>query len=258
MGLGPGGLMSGSQVGDLVGFWTRMGFPMKLKVYLDETGTHESAERLMVGAVVVSDHEMLTRVVQEFVDECVVDEGLWIDTPEKVETFIARWPHYTEDNDTIRTLFTRVLKDARYRAYVCYSLRKLDLDDIELQTLMYHTLIYNLLQRYAGYELEFLFEANSSMNSQFGRIVVDAVEELRDHRVRIAEASVGIVAKPLAGLSVVDYVLATTEIQLATEAVGAKQQPAFLRGRPISLSSHVAHIIDFDAALHRRRFDRLL
>jgi hypothetical protein len=89
-------------------------------VFLDESGTHARAERLLVGAVVAPDREAVeSAVVHAFAD--VASQIANWETGEEIEAFIARGFHFTQDNVSVRSEFVRELSTMNIRIHVAYS-----------------------------------------------------------------------------------------------------------------------------------------
>lgn len=229
---------------------------MRATVYLDETGTQTGSQRTMIGAVVALDPIELERVVTRRKGEVAADSSLWPDASKRQE-FVRDGFHHSVDDDTVRDRFIETMRDLNFRAHVCYSHRKVKgLNDDDLLLAMHYSVIRNLLRRYAGQELELVFETNASLDKHYGRLTMHAISSLSEAGSPRAKAFARIGDKPLGGLSVVDYVLALSEVHLQQQAGGAV--PPFRAARFARIASHMAHLIDFDAAAHRRRLARLL
>lgn len=232
---------------------------VRVTVYLDESGTHEGSAHVLVGALVSLDAEGLEHAVAERAAEVAADSSLWTMEPGKRAVFSRRWFHHSEDDDTVRGRFAETLGILEFRAHVCYSRRTLGLADTDLLLVMYYTVARNLLRRYAGQELEFIFEENPAMNSLYGQLAKHAVGELARLGTPIASATARLGRKPLGGLSAVDYVLAFTEHHLAQASESGSRTPKpFQLGRFQQIGPHLAHLIDFDSAVHRRQLGRML
>lgn len=225
-------------------------------VYLDETGTHAGARRMMVGAVVTLNAIDLEGAVSRRKDEVAADKSLWPD-PGKRPLFRDSGFHHHDDDETIRDRFIETMQTLDFRAHVCFTHRALTgMTDPDLLLVMYHAMVRNLLRRYAGEEVELIFETKSDLDPLYGRIVEHAVESLDMSHAPRASVIARIGDKPLGGLSVVDYVLALTEVHLQKQD-GLKVD-AFRLARFTRIGPHMAHLIDFDAATHKRRLAKML
>ena len=229
---------------------------MAVTVYLDETGTHVGASRIMIGAVVTRQPTELERVVTLRREELAADRSLWPDSAKR-PMFAAEGFHHSTDDETIRDRFIETMQTLDFRAHVCYSRRGINgLDDDDLLVVMHYAVVRNLLRRYAGQEVSLVFETKSEMDSLYGRIVKHAVESLDSAYAPRASAWARIGDQPLGGLSVADYVLALTELHLQQQS-GDQVQP-FRVARFARIASHMAHLIDFDAAANKRKLARML
>ncbi|MDQ7991420.1 MAG: hypothetical protein REI45_01945 [Propionicimonas sp.] len=229
---------------------------MPVTVYLDESGTHASSRRMMVGAVVTLDADDLELAVKQRREAVAADSSLWPD-PSKRPVFRDDGFHHHDDDETIRDRFIETMQTLGFRAHVCYTHRALPgIGDTELLLVMYHALVRNLLRRYAGETVDFVFETKSEMDPLYGGLVMHALESLDLTRAPRATATARIGDKPLGGLSVVDYVLALTEAHLQREEGGDVN--AFRLARFARIGPQIAHLIDFDNAVHKRRLARIL
>lgn len=229
---------------------------MPITAYLDESGTHGRSSRIMVGAIVTLSDASLHSTVDARVKEIAADNSLWTSNTKRAE-FQCSGFHHNEDDDTVRDRFIETMRTLDFRAHICFSRRAFpELADTELLIVMFYSIVRNLLRRYAGQHLDLIFETNSEMNQFYGPISEHAIRTLLSSGMRSATATACIGTKPSSGLSVVDYMLALTSLKLDGEE-GMEIKP-FQTGRFRRVGSHMAHLVDFDQAAHRRRLGRLL
>lgn len=229
---------------------------MAVTVYLDETGTHAGAPRIMIGAVVTMQPTELERVVTLRRQELAADSSLWPDASKR-PLFAEEGFHHTKDDETIRDRFIETMRTLDFRAHVCYSRRGIKgLADNDLLVVMHYAVVRNLLRRYAGQEVNLVFETKSDMDSLYGRLVKHALDSLDTAYAPRASVWARIGDKPLGGLSVADYVLALTEQHLQQQS--GERVEAFRVARFARIASHMAHLIDFDVAAHKRKLARIL
>ncbi len=232
---------------------------MGVTAYLDEANTHAGSARVLVGAAVTLSGETLEAAVEQRKRQIYTEGSYWSQTPEKREPFGTRGFHHCDDDDTVRSMFVESLSGLDFRSHVCFSRRSVDLPDEDLLLVMYHILVRNLARRYAGLRLDLIFEENSALDRHYGGIVRHALTELVRQDSPLADVAARIGAKPLGGLSVIDYVLAITNDRIATEDQAAdRPRFPFRISRFDAIGRHMAHVIDFDTAAHRRRWARLL
>lgn len=234
---------------------------MGVTAYLDESGTHAGSARVMIGAIATMNGSEMDRIVEERVADLLADDDLWISPVGKREDFRRRGFHHSEDDDTVRGRFQETLGQIEFRAHVCHSRRAIELSDEELLIVMYYTVVRNLLRRYAGQELELVFEENPSLNSLYGQLTAHAVENLDEMNQARAEVAARIGTKPSAGLSVVDYVLAFTGHYLDDQdanALAGRRPKTFQLARFETLKRDMAHLVDFDLAAHQGRLAMIL
>lgn len=227
-------------------------------------------KRLLVGAVVVPDGKALECVVRARAEEVLADPLMWSfrgtppDGSDRRRTFASHHFHYTIDSDRIRDAGLAVMLAHEFRAHIFYShLTDSTLQPVDVQKAMYFTLVRTLLQRYAGVRLSLTFENQQGMDPYYGQIVQHALNSLdrstqkkpRQARATVAARKVG---KPNGGVSTVDYCLAIAN-QGLQEAYQDADKPvgAFRLEKLAAVDAHIAHVADFDAARHRRRFDML-
>lgn len=91
-----------------------------IRVFLDESGTHAKAERLLVGAVVVPDREAVESAVVKAFGEVASQSANWR-TAEEIKAFIGRGFHFTQDNASVRNDFVRRLSTMNIRIHAAYS-----------------------------------------------------------------------------------------------------------------------------------------
>ena len=233
--------------------------PMTVTVYLDESGTQGGSSRILVGAIATMNKLELDRLVNDRKKQVLADRSTWADQDEEDRARLKNIGfHHAEDSDTVRGKFIETIEGLEFRAHVCYSGREIDLPDIDLMICMYYSVVQNIVRRYANLDVHFVFEENSSLNRHYGAIVDAAVRNLdqRTPSTPRANTTAEIGAKPLPGLSVIDYTLALTEMYLKVRD-GDKTIAPFQKVRISSIESQIAHIIDFDRAKHRRRFSDL-
>lgn len=230
---------------------------MAVIAYFDETGTDLGSTRVMVGAAVTLDGVGLEQRVTARSQEVAADSSMW-PVAEKRPKFVAAGFHHNEDDETVRDRFLETMRTLDFRAHVLYSHRAIKgLDDTDLLLTMYFTLVRNLLRRYAGEDVDLIFETKSELDPYYGRIVLHAVESLaRIDAPRPSSASARIGMKPMGGLSVIDYTLAVTEAHIRS-LTGSNEAP-FRQARFTRVGTHMAHLMDFDTAAHRRKLGRML
>ena len=258
---------------------------MTFTVYFDESLVDRWAEpenaaqgkrskagrRLFVGAVVVSDGRALEMALAQGAHELLADSLTWElrgtrpGGKDRRSLFAKEGFHFTNDNPNIRNSGLAIMLAREFRAHVIYShLRLPGLNQADMQTAMYFTLVKNLLQRYSGSHLELVFENESTMDSRYGQIVkhaIDTLDRANNHKRRQPRASVEarISRKPNGGLSTVDYCLGAANLGLqARYADGREGAPRDTEREVVArLDRHLAHVADFDLAIHRQRFDML-
>lgn len=217
-------------------------------VFLDESGTSASEPHLLAGAIVSLDADALDERVDRQARSVLAADHLWASNPSKRARFQVRGFHHAEDDDTVRGLMATTMEEIQFRAHVCVSRKTIGLDVQDSLIVMFFMLCSNLMRRYRGCFMNFVFEENEMLNRYFARIVAEAAETLR---LDGTKCYVG--TKPLAGLSVVDYVLAFAGVampELLAED-GDRRIENFKLARYRSLGPHVAHLFDFDRAVHR-------
>ena len=66
-------------------------------IFLDESGTHGTADRLLVGAIVAPDREAIESAVIDALEDVTSQSANWI-TSGDIEEFISRGFHFSEDS----------------------------------------------------------------------------------------------------------------------------------------------------------------
>jgi len=225
--------------------------------------------RLLVGGAVTSQPELLHESLQKEAAEVLADGALWEPRGGRPEPHLRRARfekegfHFVYDSPAIRERGFRAMCHVDLRLHVFYSneyvpaMKAQDKEMSDLQIGMLFTMAHTLLRRYAGCDLTFVFEnANDAIERLYGPILVQATEYLdglnEGRGVARATASAQIGRKPDGGLSAADYALGIVNLDL-----GQGKVPQFEDGRRLleRAAPRVAHIMNFDRALHRRRFD---
>ena len=216
-------------------------------VFLDESGTHARAERLLVGAVVAPDREAVeSAVVHAFAD--VASQIANWETGEEIEAFIARGFHFTQDNVSVRSEFVRELSTMNIRIHVAYSASGTGHAWRTRAASMYHQLARSILQRYWNCKVHFVFETETGMNRLYPAIIELAALGAADSSDRSERGDlswdVAIAGKDDPALAAVDYVLATISARLSL-----MEQGDFRARYAQAFAGHVAHVLDYDTAL---------
>jgi hypothetical protein len=216
-------------------------------VFLDESGTHAEAERLLVGAVVAPDREAVeSAVVRAFAD--VASQSANWETGEDIEAFIERGFHFTQDNVSVRNEFVRRLSTMNIRIHVAYSASGTGHTWHTRAASMYHQLARSILQRYWNCTVHFVFETETGMNRLYPAIIELAALGASDSSDRSERGDlswdVAIAGKDDPALAVVDYVLATISTRLSI-----MEQGDFRARYAQAFAGHVAHVLDYDTAL---------
>jgi hypothetical protein len=215
-------------------------------VFLDESGTHAKAERLLVGAVVAPDREAVELAVVEAFTDVASQSANWR-TAEEIEAFIGRGFHFTQDNVSVRNEFVRRLSTMNIRIHAAYSASGKGRAWRTRAAAMYYQLVRGVLARYRHCAVHFAFERETGMNRRYqgiielaARSVVDSDEGGLDELTW----DVSVAGKDDPALAVVDYVLASLSFRLSVMRQGefeARYAQAF--------AGHVAHLLDYDKAL---------
>lgn len=220
--------------------------------------------RLLIGAAVTSQPGALHGRLQKEAADVLADDALWEPRGGKPEPhkrrarFEKEGFHFVYDSPAIRDRGLKAMCQADVRLHVVFSNEYVPQESVtDLQVGMLFTMVHTLLQRYAGCELTFVFEnANDATEQLYSPIVAQATEFLdalgRGRGVTRATALARIGRKPLGGLAVADYALGVVNMDL-----GQNKSPNFEQDKRLlhRAASHIAHVMDFDRALHRRRFD---
>lgn len=216
-------------------------------VFLDESGTHAKAERLLVGAVVAPDREALESAVAEAFADVAAQSANWR-TDEEIEAFLARGFHFTQDNVSVRNEFVRRLSTMNIRVHAAYSASGKGDAWRSRAAAMYYQLVRGILARYRHCTVHFVFERETAMNRLYPGIVELAARSVVGDGDGGSwdelEWDVSIAGKDDPALGVVDYVLATLSLRLSVMRQGefeARYAQAF--------AGHVAHLLDYDKAL---------
>lgn len=255
---------------------------MDFTVYLDESMVQRWKEeedsrrtlvgqRLLVGAVVVADGAALEGALGRRAKDLLADSTVWNAQPPRSrgkgrrELFAKEHFHFTHDSHAVRAIGLDAMQQQEFRAHVSYShLSWSTLSAEDIQTAMYFTMARNLLQRYAGAHLTFVFENGSKeMHRRFGKLISHAARTLdrqNRHKARQprATADARVAPKPNGGLSTVDYCLGVVNLGLGEiHDDGKDRSQPHQRAMVQGLNRHIAHVVNFDEAVHRRRFDML-
>lgn len=225
-------------------------------------------ERILVGAVVVPDPNSLEAGVDACARRLLADDFVWAarsKSEERRELFAQEGFHYVRDDGQVLRDGLNEMLQHPIRAHVCYSHLEWtpDADYQDTLTAMYFTLVRTLLQRYAGAHLELVFEQESSMDSRYGMIIQHAVDVLDRDSQKVprrprATVEARIAEKPNGGLSTVDYCLGVANLGLRHRYRDGKREIWSDEKLTVArLDSHIAHVVSFDSAVHRRRFDIL-
>lgn len=221
-----------------------------------------------MGAIVVNDGQALETELNTKAAATLADQSMWSFRPpgqgDRRKRFSKEGFHYTRDSEAIRNAAISVMRAHDFRAHIIYShLTDPQLPRTSLMKAMYFTLVRTLLQRYAGEHLELSFENEPSMNTHYGPITKHAMNSLdragaRKHRQPRAAVSARLVYKPNGGVATVDYCLAIANHGLQAALLDSEQPIERFRLESLAaIDAHIAHVADFDAARHRRRFDML-
>ncbi|ROR83251.1 hypothetical protein SAMN06295974_1317 [Plantibacter flavus] len=216
-----------------------------ISVFLDESGTHHGAEVVLAGAVVTPHAALMEAQVVAAAHDAIADPALW-PTFEKMTAFERSGFHYSADQPSTRDQFLLAMRRMDYRAHVAFSRHASGVEGVELLVNMYYTLVRNILLRYRTEVIVFAFEEESRMNSLYSRIVGAARDDVANTLGLRVDATAVRANKRAPILGVVDYVLAVAGHALATQPK-AYEVGRFNRGLP----AHLAHLIDFDRAVHR-------
>lgn len=220
--------------------------------------------RLLVGAAVTSQPDRLHEIVSGEAARVVADDALWEPRGGHKEPHVRRRLfrkegfHFALDSPPIRDRGLSAMRQVDLRFHAFYSDRYLAEDGAsDLQISILFTLAHTLLRRYAGSELTFVFEnANDAIEKLYGSVVAQAAEYLdaADGKKGIPRASgrARIGRKPLGGLAAADYALGIINLDLGQNKEPRREHDDRLLRRA---DPHVAHVMNFDRAVHRRRFD---
>jgi len=240
----------------------------RLYAYLDESFIElkSGQKRILVGAAVTADPDSLSRNINEAVDDVLAQAPLWESrTGGHEEPFERRGRfqdvgfHFTEDSPAIRRIGLKAMLQADVRLHVIHSdSRSAGIVDTDVHRAMLFTLAHTILRRYAGAQVVFVFEnANDEIERYFGAIVeratryIDSLSGARGTPRAVAYAKIGY--KPLGGLSAADYAIGVANLDLSADGKLIAPDRELLH----LAAPHVAHIMSFDSAQHRRKFAKV-
>lgn len=257
---------------------------MSLTIYFDESRVKrwgppgEAQERikignrLLIGAVVAADGPLLETSLAEQARRLLADPMAWESRPprpdkkDRRDLFAKEHFHFTHDSLNVRQAALATMLEHSVRAHVLYTHLAWEsgMNETDIQTAMYFTLLRNLLRRYAGAHVRLVFENESKMDRIYGQIVQSAIASLdratkRKARQPRASVEARIGRKPNGGLSAVDYCLGVANLGLQVRHGDAEvPQPAAHELESVArLDRHISHVLNFDTAAHARRFDIL-
>lgn len=216
--------------------------------------------RLLVGAAVTSRGDELSRSITDAAALAVADDALWepregYKSPDqRRDRFDREGFHFTYDNADLRKRGLEAMTSVDLRFHVLHHDFALGQEkDLDAHLAMLFTLIQSILQRYAGAEVELVIENESSAHAAlFGGAVAQAVSALDRTGTPRARVLARLGRKPLGGLAAADYALAIVNLDLDGGRDTRREDERQLLQRS---ARHLAHVMDFDNALHRRKFD---
>ena len=214
-------------------------------VFLDESGTHARADHLLVGAVVVPNRESVEAAVAEAFADAALQSANW-NNDDEIAAFIERGFHFSQDNVSVRNEFIRRISAMNVRVHAAYSRSGTGSEWRTRATAMYHQLTRSILRRYQDCEIHFVFEREQGMNSRYARIIGQAAQDVTTlwERGRQLSYDVSIGGKDDPALGLVDYILAAISARLTV------MDDNDFRARYVNaFAGHVAHLLDYDAAL---------
>jgi hypothetical protein len=216
-------------------------------VFLDESGTHAAAERLLVGAVVAPDREAVESLVADAFAEIAPQSANWR-TDEEIEAFIGRGFHFTQDNASVRGQFVSRLAAMNVRIHAAYSGSGKGDAWRTRAAAMYYQLARGILARYRHCSVHFVFEQETGMNRLYRGIVELAAQSVVANGDPASRDEltwdVSVAGKDDPALAVVDYVLAALSIR-----VSAMRQGGFEARYAQAFAGHVAYLLNYDKAL---------
>ncbi|MEJ1230879.1 MAG: hypothetical protein WDM88_10190 [Galbitalea sp.] len=148
----------------------------RVALFLDESGTSSGDSTTLVGAVAFHDVGAAELAIKNAYDRVLGDSSLWSD-PTKRQRFAKVGFHFTEDDESVRSILLAELGSLQFRAYAAYAATPEAGSPPDLLVTMYGTLLYSVLARYRDCETTVVFEQNSSMDGLYGRIWA-ALEDL--------------------------------------------------------------------------------
>jgi hypothetical protein len=216
-------------------------------VFLDESGTHAAADRLLVGAVVAPDREAVEALVAEAFADIAAQSANW-QTDEEIEAFIRRGFHFSADNASVRSQFVNRLSSMNVRIHAAYSGSGKGSAWRTRAAAMYYQLARGILARYRHCSVHFVFERETGMNRLYGGIIELAARSV----VGVGDPAswaeltwdVCVAGKDDPALAVTDYVLATLSLR-----VSAMRQGGFEARYAQAFANHVAYLLNYDKAL---------
>jgi hypothetical protein len=215
-------------------------------IFLDESGTHDAADRLLVGAIVAPDREALESAVIDAFEDVTAQSANWT-TSDDIKKFISRGFHFKEDSFAVRKEFINRLSTMNVRIHVAYSTSGPGSGWRPRAASMYYTLARSLLRRYRDYSLHFVFEHETGMNRLYSGIIklaaeslVSSVDDVQD----VPSWDVTVADKDDPALGVVDYVLAAVSARLSV-ADSTDFKARYIH----AFAGHVAQVMDYDKAL---------
>jgi RNA-directed DNA polymerase len=216
-------------------------------VFLDESGTHAAAERLLVGAVVAYDREALESAVVEAVTDVAAQPMNW-DPDDDTEAFMRRGFHFSQDNASVRAAFLDRLRTMNVRIHAAYSASGKGDAWRSRAAAMYYQLARGILARYRHCAIHFVFEREEGMDRLYTGIVELAAGSVvgAGDPESWAELSwdVSVAGKDDPALAVADYVLAAL-----TRRVSFMREGGFEARYAQAFTGHVAYLLNYDKAL---------
>jgi RNA-directed DNA polymerase len=216
-------------------------------VFLDESGTHAAAERLLVGAVIAYDREALESAVVEAVTDVAAQPMNW-DPDDDTEAFMRRGFHFSQDKASVRAAFLDRLRTMNVRIHAAYSESGKGAAWHSRAAAMYYQLARGILARYRHCAVHFVFEREEEMGRLYSGIVELAARSVvgAGDPDSWAELSwdVSVAGKDDPALAVADYVLAAL-----TRRVSFMREGGFEARYAQAFTGHVAYLLNYDKAL---------
>lgn len=216
-----------------------------ISVFLDESGTHAGSQLILVGAVVTPDASRMERQVVDAAHDAIADPALW-ESEAKRDKFEGEGFHFSSDGVAVQERFLLDIRKMDYRGHIAISRGESGVEGVDLLVNMYYTLTRNLALRYRAQQVQFVFEEESRMNSLYARIVGAVRDDLKKAQELELRLSCAIASKEAPILGVTDYLLGVTRRAHMDDA-----RPYAQNRFNLGLSFHLAHLIDFDKAVHR-------